>query len=118
MIPYEPPAFNLDAFNCPHCNAYASQRWSHVLDKTSGTFISSLRYVVCSRCKSYSLWHLEKMIYPEDAGVPPPNPDLSDDIVADYSEAKSIVNKSPRGAAALLRLCVHFVFNWVKKAEI
>jgi hypothetical protein len=46
------------------------------------------------------------MIYPEDSGVRPPNPDLGDDIKKDYLEAKSIVNKSPRGATALLRLCI------------
>ena len=46
------------------------------------------------------------MIYPEDSGVQPPNPDLRDDIKEDYLEAKGIANKSPRGATALLRLSI------------
>jgi len=46
------------------------------------------------------------VIYPEDTGVEPPNLDLREDIREDYLEARSIVNKSPRGAAALLRLCI------------
>jgi hypothetical protein len=46
------------------------------------------------------------MIYPESTGVEPPNPDLNEDIKRDYEEAASIFHKSPRGAAALLRLAI------------
>jgi len=60
----------------------------------------------CTHCDQYSLWVKEKMIYPEESGIQMPNPDLRDDIKADYNEARSIVNKSPRGAVALLRLCI------------
>lgn len=46
------------------------------------------------------------MIHPDFAGVDPPNDDLSEAIKEDYNEAASILQKSPRGAAALLRLAV------------
>ncbi len=46
------------------------------------------------------------MVYPDLSTVPPPNSDLGEDIKADYQEAASIVSRSPRGSAALLRLCV------------
>jgi len=47
------------------------------------------------------------MIYPEVSGIQKPNQDLDADIIEDYLEAASILNRSPRGAAALLRLCIH-----------
>lgn len=45
-------------------------------------------------------------MYPNSGGAPLPNQDLPEDIKADYLEASSILGGSPRGAAALLRLCV------------
>ncbi|WP_218836926.1 DUF4145 domain-containing protein [Hydrotalea sp. AMD] len=52
------------------------------------------------------------MVYPLTGNVEMANPDLPADIMNDYNEAKDIVNISPRGSAALLRLavqklCVH-----------
>lgn len=46
------------------------------------------------------------MIFPDTGGAPMPNNDLPEEIKADYEEARTILNKSPRGAAALLRLCI------------
>ncbi|VVE46605.1 DUF4145 domain-containing protein [Pandoraea terrigena] len=60
----------------------------------------------CESCDGIAVWVAEAMIYPELSSCPPPNEDLADDIKADYNEARAIVEKSPRGAAALLRLCL------------
>jgi len=46
------------------------------------------------------------MVSPDFAGLEPANHDLSDDIKRDYEEAASILQKSPRGSAALLRLAI------------
>lgn len=110
MIPYIPPEFKKEEFNCPHCNVYAEQSWcggAYYGGSSSFKSISDeINVVFCKHCKDYSLWQFEKMIYPEDSGVMPPNSDLNQDVQEDYLEAKSIANKSPRGAAALLRLCI------------
>ena len=72
----------------------------------TGFVASNCGFAKCANCKQYSLWHFKLMIFPNQTGVEPPNEDLKDEIKADYLEASNILNKSPRGAAALLRLCV------------
>ena len=115
MIPYKPPEHRERVFNCPHCKAYAHQYWGKFyLKATNSKYeeFSGLEMAKCIQCENYTLWHSYKseddykMIYPEDPGVQPANLDLEDNIKEDYKEAASIVNKSPRGAVALLRLCI------------
>ena len=65
------------------------------------TFISS-----CFNCKKVSIWLCDNLIYPQSNDAPPANTDLPDDIREDYDEASNILNLSPRGAAALLRLVI------------
>jgi len=60
----------------------------------------------CMECSKPTIWVHENIIYPNSGEVAPPNPDLPDDIARDYLEAASILHLSPRGAAALLRLCL------------
>lgn len=62
---------------------------------------------VCYSCEKPSLWVHDHVVYPAiaTAGIDP-NDDLPDDIRHDFKEAAGILNASPRGAAALLRLCI------------
>lgn len=46
------------------------------------------------------------MMFPDIGSAPLPNQDLPPDALTDYEEAQSILSKSPRGAAALLRLAI------------
>jgi hypothetical protein len=112
-IPYQAPSYLASAFNCPHCSAYAEQSW---FDLMFGYYnqiarhhpqgLPSAKVCVCTHCHHFSIWLNNKMIYPNYVGVEPPNPDLNDDIKKDYEEAAYIFQKSPRGAAALLRLAI------------
>lgn len=48
----------------------------------------------------------EKLIYPKSSIAPLPNEDMPDDVKVDYLETRNIVNDSPRGACALLRVAL------------
>ncbi len=60
----------------------------------------------CRSCEQISVWHHDTVLYPSTHYHLEPNSDLNDDIKADFLEATSILDLSPRGAAALLRLCI------------
>jgi hypothetical protein len=48
----------------------------------------------------------DKLVYPETVIAPLPNPEMPEPVHRLYMEAALIHNKSPRGAAALLRLSI------------
>ncbi len=107
-IPYKSAEFKETAFNCPFCNAFADQVWRAVNYYSSGSIksLANTDICICMHCNRYSIWQEEVMVYPDFSGIEPPNEDLSEDIKKDYEEASSIIQKSPRGAAALLRLAI------------
>lgn len=60
----------------------------------------------CYACDQFAVWIHDRLLYPPNRRGAAPNEDLPPDILADYEEARSILDLSPRGSAALLRLCV------------
>jgi hypothetical protein len=60
----------------------------------------------CFNCEELALWVHDRMIYPAVRSGAAPSVDLPPDILLDYDEARTILELSPRGAAALLRLAV------------
>ncbi|HML28135.1 MAG TPA: DUF4145 domain-containing protein [Hyphomicrobium sp.] len=60
----------------------------------------------CSHCGGWLMWHDRRIIVPDVTSAPIANEDLDEEIRNDYAEAASILTKSPRGAAGLLRLCI------------
>lgn len=60
----------------------------------------------CYNCDDVSIWIGRSLVYPKRGDAPLPNLDLPDEILADYREASTILDLSPRGSAALVRLCI------------
>lgn len=121
MAPYTPIQFERTSFNCPVCGAFSEHTWSYArkFDKrtanVSGGYawqedIQELVFSQCKHCKNHTVWldvkGDRKMLYPTAGSAPLPNLDMPDDIKIDFEEARNIVELSPRGATALLRLAV------------
>ncbi len=60
----------------------------------------------CYHCKKIAVWIHSNLIFPNKKIGVMPNQDLPNEVLRDFEEARSILGESPRGAAALLRLCV------------
>ena len=60
----------------------------------------------CFNCKDMSVWIHQKLVFPQRGEAQQANADLSADIRLDYDEASGILDRSPRGAAALIRLAI------------
>ena len=114
MTDYVAPEFELNGFNCPSCGAFAHQTWRHhsqasIVDSHSiynTITLSKFSVVTCSKCDENSYWVINRMVYPSKSLAPLASLDMPEDVVNDYYEARSIFEKSPRLAAALIRLAI------------
>jgi len=80
---------------------------AHSIPKGEDDLLLHEYYVaVCFHCGKTSLWERDRMVCPSRGGVEQPNSDLDADIQIDYLEAASVVQQSPRAAAAILRMCI------------
>lgn len=68
--------------------------------------VTNLYLSQCYNCRRIAVWVHQSLVFPQQKIGLAPNMDLPDDILRDFEEAREILNQSPRGAAALLRLCV------------
>src|SRR5882757_3042812 len=98
MHPYTAPQFNVEAFHCPHCNAFAKQEWfksslyemipSHGHQNPHQHafkgIVKGFHIATCSHCHKPSYWLNDKMIYPNQVVAPMPNQDLSEEIKKDF----------------------------------
>ena len=101
------------SFHCPSCKVFAVQRASLLRTIEFGKLEVAklgnrkLLFLDCDGCGARILFADEQIIFPEPlADVAEPNADLDLKIQEDYWEAARILSHSPRGACALLRLCL------------
>jgi hypothetical protein len=66
---------------------------------------------MCHSCDAFALWIKDKLIWPAYSIKIDPHPDIPADIKDDFVEAADIVERSPRGSAALSRLIVQKLMN-------
>ena len=137
---YVAPSIGRNTFCCPHCGAFAHQKWHRLaasardsvplaedgseiytgkvqigkltkLHSVNAEPVRNLHISRCEACKENTVWVHSNVVFPPQRSGPQPNLDLPNDIKDDYEEARTILNLSPRGAAALLRLCVEKLCN-------
>ena len=102
-----PPEHGKGDFHCPLCGVYAKQHWGNGYHLLWNQYHQNAMTVAkCSHCEKLSYWLDGRMIYPSSGTVELPSPDLPENCLQDYEEARDIVSKSSKGAAALLRLCI------------
>lgn len=105
-MPYIAPKRGIGGFNCPYCLAYAKQTWSPAHALSWNKTVEGVQFTICSHCNEVAIWRDVRLIDPPNLSAPLPNVDLPNDIKVDFEEARQIADNSPRGAAALLRLCI------------
>ncbi|WP_216893454.1 DUF4145 domain-containing protein [Nocardia alni] len=106
------PSYEGDAFSCPYCNVYATQRWTDVewpkWWNVKPRFYHGWKWSCCSHCDTLALWgHHQLLVWPNRT-LPGPcaNEDMPPEILATYEEARQVLAISPRAAAGLLRLAL------------
>jgi len=109
MTEYIAPAFDQKSFQCPVCNTHAQFVW----EQFQANFWIPFKGSVCTHCDSRLVWKIDEenqeygeLIFPRPQLGPRPAEDLPTECKQDYLEAQEICALSPRGAAALLRLCL------------
>lgn len=103
------PKLHQASFTCPNCGVLAKQEWDAVglkFENFGNRERNILGSATCQHCRETSIWIKDRMYFPDTGNSPFPNPEMPEKVKNLYLEAASISNKSPRGAAALLRLAI------------
>lgn len=109
MTEYLEPSADANAYTCPHCGVLAqAQLASFNPQFRSGNIVpvASWRATICTACYVEIAWREGEWVWPTGRVGPSAHSDMPDNIRAIYDEARDIGARSPRAAAALLRLAL------------
>lgn len=109
---YIVPSVLETSFTCPHCDTVSQQTWwvrSWNGSQHNNKYNNPIRVGTCAHCNLSTIWVESTMFYPDKGSAPEPNDDMPVSVKQVYLEAASIYQKSPRGAAALLRLGIQIL---------
>jgi hypothetical protein len=70
-------------------------------------------FAQCDNCKDFSIWIGERMVYPLKLEVSRAHVDTPAEILPDYNEAAEIFAISPRASAAILRVALEKLLNFI-----
>ena len=92
-------------FTCLGCGVYTTHEWDGLI---ATKFSGGVQMSECDvpGCEAITRWVDNEMVYPYGGVAPSPHSDLSEGPRADYDEAAAVSGRSPRAAAALLRVCI------------
>ncbi|HMK93634.1 MAG TPA: hypothetical protein VK576_11600, partial [Thermoleophilia bacterium] len=113
------PARDAELFTCPFCGVAAAQRWEpFVVGYESkggdgagawwgiGREVEGVALSFCDNCRKAMVWRGNEPIWPAASSAPLPSASMPADVRADFDEARQVFDRSPRSAAALLRLAL------------
>lgn len=121
MSKYVPPSFEENAFTCLFCGVLTTCSWLRLYLRHNAPGFSATKFSLCQcdHCGEQSLWQnvtpndpeydgpqIGKLIQPSSILASQAHPEMPDECKVDFDEAREISGASPRGAAALLRLCL------------
>ncbi|EHJ51651.1 DUF4145 domain-containing protein [Streptococcus macacae] len=146
LLGYNTP-MNSKGLICPYCSSLASHRWiSRELDfdpnpqtikeEKNPNITTYILQAKCLACNKISIWiktintshnifndtdksEFEKLIYPQKTmeEIPLPSLDMPQTICSLYLEARAILGKSPKAAAALSRLAIEELLKYLGNKE-
>lgn len=103
---YHHPEHRKSSFNCPHCQVNSVQTWGRATSfpGSHGINVPAYEFSHCEHCDEWCCWFNQVMIMPTNAPVALPHPEMPEACTQDYLEARDIVARSPKAAAAIIRL--------------